>query len=182
MSWAIVSSWSCFCLLHRASPSVAAKNIINLVLILAIWWCPCVESSLVLLEEGVCYDQCVLWQISISLWPASFCIPRPNSPVTHGVSWLPTFAVQSPIMKRKSPLVLFIVMFSVAQLWPTVWDPMDCSLSGSSVHGISQARIPGWVAISSSRGSSQPWDQTWVSCFDRRILYNWATWETLPWC
>ena len=37
-----------------------AKNIINLILVLTIWWCPCVESSLVLLEEGVCYDQCVL--------------------------------------------------------------------------------------------------------------------------
>ena len=51
---------SCFCWLYRASSSLAAKNIINLILVLTIWWCPCVESSLVLLEEGVCYDQCVL--------------------------------------------------------------------------------------------------------------------------
>ena len=58
-SWATVSSWSCFCWLYRASPSLAAKNIINLTLVLSIWWCPCVESSLVLLEEGVCYDQCI---------------------------------------------------------------------------------------------------------------------------
>ena len=42
------------------------------------------------------------WQNSISLCPASFRIPRPNSPVTPGVSWLPTFAFQSPIMKRIS--------------------------------------------------------------------------------
>ena len=42
-------------------------------------------------------------------------------------------------------------------------DPMDCSLPGSSVHGILQARILEWVAISFSRGSSQPRDQTWVS-------------------
>ena len=54
MLWATVSSWSCFCWLYRASPSLAAKNIINLILVLTIWWCPCVESSLVLLEEGVC--------------------------------------------------------------------------------------------------------------------------------
>ena len=40
------------------------------------------------------------WQNSISLCPVSFCIPRPNLPVTPGVSWLPTFAFQSPIMKR----------------------------------------------------------------------------------
>ena len=60
MIWATVSSQSCFCWLYRASPSLAAKNIINLISLLTIWWCPCVESSLVLLEEGVCYDQCVL--------------------------------------------------------------------------------------------------------------------------
>ena len=60
MVWVIVSSPSCFCWLYRASPSLAAKNIINLISVLTIWWCPCVESSLVLLEEGVCCDQCVL--------------------------------------------------------------------------------------------------------------------------
>ena len=38
----------------RVSPSLAAKNIINLISVLTIWWCPCVESSLVLLEEGAC--------------------------------------------------------------------------------------------------------------------------------
>ena len=60
MIWAIVSSQSCFCWLYRASPSLAANNINNLILELTIWWCPCVESSLVSLEEGVCYDQCIL--------------------------------------------------------------------------------------------------------------------------
>ena len=59
MIWATVRSWSCFCWLYRASPFLAAKNIINLISVLTIWWCPCVESSLVLLEEGVCYDQCI---------------------------------------------------------------------------------------------------------------------------
>ena len=51
----------------------------------------------------------------------------------------------------------------VAQSRPTLCDPMDCSLSGSSVYGILQARILEWVAISFSRGSSQPRDQTQVS-------------------
>ena len=59
MIWATLSSWSYFCGLYRASPSLAAKNIINLISVLTIWWCPCVEPSLVLLEEGVCYDQCI---------------------------------------------------------------------------------------------------------------------------
>ena len=100
MIWATVSAWSCFCWLCRASPSLAAKDTINLISVLTIWWWPCVESSLVLLEEGVCYDQCVLWQNSISLCPASFCTPRSNLPVTPGDSWLHTFAFQSPMMKR----------------------------------------------------------------------------------
>ena len=59
MIWATVSSQSCFSWLYRASPSFAV-NIINLISVLTIWWHPCVESSLVLLEESVCYDQCVL--------------------------------------------------------------------------------------------------------------------------
>ena len=55
---------------------------------------------------------------------------------------------------------------------------MDCSLPGSSVHGISQSRILEWVAVSSSRGSSRPRDRTHISCIGRQILYPWTTWET----
>ena len=61
MFWVTVSSRSWFCWLYRASSFSAAKNVINLILVLTIWWCPCVESPLVLLEKGVCYDQCVLF-------------------------------------------------------------------------------------------------------------------------
>ena len=52
----------------------------------------------------------------------------------------------------------------VTQLCPTLCDPMDFSPPGSSVHGIFQARILEWIAISFSRVSSQPRDWTWVSC------------------
>ena len=52
----------------------------------------------------------------------------------------------------------------------TVCYPMDCSLLGFSVHGILLARIPEWVAIPFSRGSSWPRDQSWVSHF-RQIIY-----------
>ena len=52
----------------------------------------------------------------------------------------------------------------VTQSCPTLCDPMDCSLPGSSVLGISQARVLEWAAIPFSRGSSQPRDQTQVSC------------------
>ena len=58
--WATVSSRSCFCWLYRVSPSSAAKNIIKVISVLTIRWCPCVEWSLVLLEQGASYDQRVL--------------------------------------------------------------------------------------------------------------------------
>ena len=59
-------------------------------------------------------------------------------------------------------------------------DPMGCSLPGSSVHGILQARILQWFAIPFSRGSFRPRDQThvsYVSCTGRQVLYTSATWE-----
>ena len=58
------------------------------------------------------------------------------------------------------------------QLCPTLCDPMDCNLPDSSVHGIFQARLLEWVAISSSRGFSQLRDQTHVSYIGRQILYQ----------
>ena len=71
-----------------------------------------------------------------------------------------------------------------AQPCPTCCNPLECSPPGSSVHGISQARMLEGVAISSSRGSSQPRDQTCVSCIfciGRQILYHCAPWEAVPW-
>ena len=59
----------------------------------------------------------------------------------------------------------------------TLWDPMDCSPPGSSVHGILQARILEWVAISFSKGSSRARDWTLVcfaSCIGRWVLYQWC--------
>ena len=108
MIWATVSSQSCFCWLYRASPSLAAKNIISLILVLTIWWCTCEESSLVW-KRVFAMTSVLSWQNSISLCPASFHIPRPNFPVTSDVSWLPTFAFQSPVMKRTSFWVLVLV-------------------------------------------------------------------------
>ena len=57
--------------------------------------------------------------------------------------------------------------------------PMNYSVPGSFVHGIFQVRILEWVAISFSKGSYQPRNQThfWVSCFGKRILGHCATWE-----
>ena len=66
----------------------------------------------------------------------------------------------------------------VTQLCLTLCDPMDCSQPGSSVHGIFQARILEWVAISSSRASSQHRDQTQVSHIAGRLFTIWATRDT----
>ena len=60
----------------------------------------------------------------------------------------------------------------VAQSCLTLCNPVDCSLPGSSVHGILQARILQWVAISFSRGSSRLRDQTQVSCIADRFLLS----------
>ena len=99
MIWATVSSWSCFCWLYRASPSSAAKNIINLILILTIWWCPCIESYLVLLEEGIGNDQYVLLAKLYSPLPCFILYSKARFAC---ISLLPTFAFQSSIMKRTS--------------------------------------------------------------------------------
>ena len=64
--------------------------------------------------------------------------------------------------------------YEAAQSCMTFCEPMDCNLPGSSVHGILQARVLEWVATSFSRGSSQPRDQTRVSCIAGRCFTVWA--------
>ena len=58
----------------------------------------------------------------------------------------------------------------VAQSCPTLCDPMDCSLSGSSFHGIFQVRVLEWIAISFFRGYSQPRNRTRVSLIAGRLF------------
>ena len=66
-----------------------------------------------------------------------------------------------------------------AQSLLTPCNPIDYSPPGSSIHGVCQARILEWAAISYPRGSSQPRNRTCVSCIDRQILHNYTTWEAL---
>ena len=63
----------------------------------------------------------------------------------------------------------------VTQSCLTLCDSMYCSLPGSSVHGILQARKLEWAAIPFARGSSQPGARTWVSCIAGRFFTIWAT-------
>ena len=71
----------------------------------------------------------------------------------------------------------FLACVKVAQSCLTLCNPMDCSLPGSSVLGILQARILEWVAIPFSRGSSRSRDQTQVSYIAGGFFTNLATRE-----
>ena len=109
---------------------------------------------------------------------AALCPPIPHpgfriSPVLQESS--PPYPGQLPSLSRTAspvgphplnaefPKTQWPQKVKVTQLWPTLCDPMDGSLPGSSAHGILQARILEWVAVPFSRGSSQPRDQTQVS-------------------
>ena len=72
--------------------------------------------------------------------------------------------VTGPILKSEN---------EVAQSCLTLCNPVNCSLPGSSILGILQARILEWVAISFSRGSSRPRDQTQISCIAGRLFTLW---------
>ena len=89
--------------------------------------------------------------------PTSPSSSPPASPFPSG-SPPHTSLTTSPF---SGPLLLLLELFC---------NPMDCSPLGSSVYGISQARILEWVAISFSRGSSRPRDRTHVSCVAGRFL------------
>ena len=78
----------------------------------------------------------------------------------YGEHWLVNASDKVSANNRHHPPDTLHCLFTESR--PTLCDPMDCSLPGSSVHGISQARILQWVAISSARGSCQVKDQTCV--------------------
>ena len=85
-----------------------------------------------------------------------------------------------------SDILTLNLRFTLLQPYVCVWiahsclilcNPVDCSLQGSFVHGILQARILERVAISSSRRLSRPRDQAQVSCIAGRFFTIWVTWE-----
>ena len=87
-------------------------------------------------------------------------------------------ALSTHIPVSSGPCFVRFHSFVLSLLCLTLSNPMDCSPPGPSVHGIFQARILVWVAIS----SSQPRDQTHISCISckgRQILYHCTTWDCL---
>ena len=89
------------------------------------------------------------------------------------------FTILATLLLQLHILELFSELFmkkesEVAQSCPTLCDPLDCSPPGSSIHGIFQARILEWVAISFSRRSSQPRNWTQVSRIIGKCFTVWA--------
>ena len=90
--------------------------------------------------------------------------------------WIPAFVSSSPAFLMMCTQIIWCVCI-VSQLCLTLCGPIDYSPPGSSVHGIFQARILEGVVILCSEGSSQPRDQTLISCvssISRQVLYHWC--------
>ena len=107
------------------------------------------------IQSVKCYVIIILPKSTVYQW--QFC-PRKSAPqlsdgAAHPHVYLGQFPNSSPALVGAKSL----------QSHPTLCNAMDCGLPGSSIHGILQARMLEWVAISSSRGSSRPRDGTHAS-------------------
>ena len=96
-------------------------------------------------------------------------------PWTEKPGWLQS--MESQRVRHHQVSIIFTFTFFkekvkqlVTQLCPVLFNPMDCSPSGFSVHGILQAKILEWVAIPFFKGLSQPRDQTQISCIIDRYF------------
>ena len=134
--------------------------------------------------------------------PLSYSPPHPPIPdrmyngVVYFVSYFPTTTMLAPLGQgiwtvdicNSPPRTVGILQCEAVAgggrgSVVSLCDPMDCSPPGSSIHGISQARILDRVAMFSSKKSSRPRDGTHVSCvchIGRQVLHHWATCEA-PW-
>ena len=109
---------------------------------------------------------------------ATPCYPSVNCKIYLTHSLLYVFA--QPIVLHRPVYIVCVcvcvcVCMLVVQSCPTLCNPMDCSLPGSSVHGILQARILEWVAMPFSRGSSPLRDQThafYIFCIAGRFFFT----------
>ena len=120
-------------------------------------------KSVYLISMCVCMCVCVLFTQSCP----TLCDPMDYSPPDSSVHGI----LQARTRVDCHTLLQTSVQFSaVTQSCPILCSLMDCSPPDSSVHGILQARILEWVAMPFPRGSSQPWDQTQVSCFASRFF------------
>ena len=121
--------------------------------------CQSVYSSHIFLHSGKNW-----WLLFIAYWFR-----------TKSELW--PFRISCPEFPYKHQLPLILLLFTLSVMSDSL-DPTDYSLPGSVVHGILQAKILEWAAISFPRGSSRPRDRThvsFISCIGRRVLCHWAT-------
>ena len=104
-------------------------------------------------------------------------IGKTFSDINHTNVFLGQYPKATEIKINNCDLTSFGRAHEVTQSCPTLCDPIDCSLPGSSVHGIFQATVLEWIAISFSRGSSRPRAWTQVSRIVDRHFTVWATRE-----
>ena len=131
MIWATVSSPSWFCWLYRTFPSLAAKQIINLISVLTIWWCPCIQSSLVLLccfillYFIVLAMPCSLWDLSFptSNWTQAHNSESTKSwPLDHQrISWIHNFLIFHRKYFKSGGLHKNILQKSFTKLFQGIW-------------------------------------------------------------
>ena len=115
------------------------------------------------------------WKARLSSLPAC-------TYASHLILWhLDFLSIKRGQNMRTCPMPLsgLVCECEVAQLCLTLCNPMDCSLPGSSIHGIFQPRVLEWGAISFYRGSSRPRDRTRVSHIVSRCFTIWANREIL---
>ena len=115
-------------------------------------WCPPSSTSPVLAAKPLSVKTLprdVIW----SMW-TWFSLCTNQTPLLNNMVMASGFSIRAASEVCVSLCVLYCLDCLVAQSCPTLCDPMDCSPPGSSVRGISRARILEWVAISFSRGSS----------------------------
>ena len=134
------------------------------------------RNSYFALELGFC--QCsAMGQLSVHVGSRDTCTVRIHCGFID--RWLLWWGLR--VFHNQLRIFIFLCLESkkvfVTQSLSDFCHPMECSPPDSSVHGISQARILEWVTISFSKGSSQPRDQTWVSCIAGRFFTVWATRE-----
>ena len=89
-----------FLLTVQSFSILAAKNIINMISVLTIWCCPCVKSSLVLLEEGVCFDQCILLANLCQPLPCLILYSKAKFAYYSRCFLTSYFCIPVPVMKR----------------------------------------------------------------------------------
>ena len=159
---------------------------------------------------GLDLDICILHPSLLALWLRVTGHPMPwlhhlwngDNYSTHPLvglehKWVPSGVLRTLLKTEWVPRTAFaiVLLFNCSVVSDSVW-PMDCSppltfgrirvgvSASASVLpvNISQARILEWVAISFSRGSSWPRDQTCISWIGRRVLYHWATREARSIC